>query len=868
MFNLKINGKKYSVEKNENLLTFLRDTARLTGAKNGCGEGACGACMTLVDGAAARACLLTAAQVEGKEILTVEGLPEREKNVFSWAFAEAGAVQCGFCTPGMVISAYGLLTVNPSPTEEEIRRAIRGNVCRCTGYVKIVEGVSLAAKAMREGFTPPSNEGKIYAVGDRMPRVDVTGKVTGTGQFADDMVFPGMLYGAALRSPSPRAFIRSIDTSEAEKMPGVAVVLTAEDVPGERFLGHLVRDWPVMVAAGEETRYVGDAVALVAAETKAEAAAARERIKLEYEELTPILTIEEATAPGAYKIHPGGNLIEADASIKRGDVDKALAEAAHVVTRTYTTPFAEHAFLEPECAVAAPDVTKDGGRSLTVYVGGQSVYDDLRGITEMLSVGTERECRVRVVSALVGGGFGGKEDLSVQHHAALLAWKTGRPVKMLLERQESINVHPKRHPMSMDYTTACDADGRVTAQRVRIRSDTGAYSSLGGPVLQRACTHATGPYRVPNVDVEGMGVYTNNPPAGAFRGFGVTQSAFAVESQMNLLAEKTGLSYWEIRFRNAVEPGDVLGNGQIVPPNTSIKETLIAAKEAFESSPYAGIACGMKNSGLGVGVPDVGRVRVEIREGKALIYTSAACIGQGLASVLVQTMSHAAGLPVGLIRCMPPDTASTPDSGTTTASRQTMFTGEAARLCAEDLKADLAAAGHCAIEQKMNSLEGRSYYHEYSFVSDPMGSPKPNPVSHVAYSYATHVAILDGNGKVERYYAYHDVGQAINPNSVEGQIDGGIAMGLGYALTEDLKLEGGIPKARFGTLGIWRADSMPKIERAALPVNKGGDELMFGAKGVGEVVLVPPAPAIALAYRRFDGVFRDKLPLEKTAYRK
>jgi CO/xanthine dehydrogenase Mo-binding subunit len=479
----------------------------------------------------------------------------------------------------------------------------------------------------------------------------------------------------------------------------------------------------------------------------------------------------------------------------------------------------------------------------------------------------------------------------VQHHAALLAWKTGRPVKMLLARQESINVHPKRHPMFMDYKTGCDAEGRLTAQRIRIRGDTGAYSSLGGPVLQRACTHATGPYKVPNVDVEGVGVYTNNPPAGAFRGFGVTQSAFAVESQMNLLAEKTGLSYWEIRYRNAVEPGDVLGNGQIVPANTSLKETLLAAKPVYESSPYAGIACGLKNSGIGVGNPDIGRVRLEAKDGKAVIYTSAACIGQGLASALVQVISHVTGLPIGLIHCVRPDTRTTPDSGTTTASRQTIFTGEAARLCAVELKADLDRLGEGNREEKIRSLEGKVYYNEYSFVSDPMGSDKPNPVSHVGYGYATHVAILDERGKVVEYYACHDVGQAINPNSVEGQIDGGIAMGLGYALTEDMRLENGVPKAKLGSLGIWRANQMPRIERVVLdfpkarpipqdpqdpqdpldpldPQDPQENDLMFGAKGVGEIVLVPPAPAIALAYRRFDGVFRAKLPLENTAYRK
>ncbi|MDR1979398.1 MAG: selenium-dependent xanthine dehydrogenase [Synergistaceae bacterium] len=863
MFAVNVNGKIWFTEKGGSLLAFLRGTARLTAAKNGCGEGACGACMVLVDGVATRACLLTVEKAQGKNILTVEGLSEREQDVFSWAFAEAGAVQCGFCIPGMVISARALLYAAPDPTEEEIRGAIRGNMCRCTGYAKIVEAIALAARALRENFSPPRAGDRAYRVGERMPRVDVAEKVKGTGQFVDDMIFPDMLYGAALRSPTARALIKSVDASEAKKMPGVVAVLTAEDVPGKRYLGHIARDWPVMIALGEETRYIGDSIAIVAAETREEAVAAARRIELDYQELPPVLTVEEALAPDAPQIHPNGNVLKVDTAVKRGDVERALSESAFVVAETYSTPFAEHAFLEPECAIGVPG--KDG--SLTVYVGDQSVYDDHHGIVEMLGVPEAQKNRVRIVSALVGGGFGGKEDLSVQHHAALLAWKTGRPVKMLLARQESINVHPKRHPMFMDYTTGCDAEGRITAQRVRIRTDTGAYSSLGGPVLQRACTHATGPYRVGSVDIEGIGVYTNNPPAGAFRGFGVTQSAFAVECQMNLLAEKTGLSYWEIRYRNVVEPGDVLGNGQIVPPNTSIKETLLAAKAAYESSLYAGIACGLKNSGIGVGNPDVGRVRLEIRDGKTVVYTSAACIGQGLASTLIQIVSHVTGLPIGAIDYVRPDTFTTPDSGTTTASRQTVFTGEAARLCAEDLRTDLALVDGETPEEKLRSLEGKDYYNEYSFVSDPMGSDKPHPVSHVGYSYATHVAVLDEQGKVARFYAYHDVGQAINPNSVEGQIDGGVAMGLGYALTEDLKLEKGVPRAKYGSLGIWRANQMPVIERVVLDPKKD-DGLAFGAKGVGEIVLVPPAPAIALAYRRFDGVFRNSLPLENTAYRK
>ena len=449
-------------------------------------------------------------------------------------------------------------------------------------------------------------------------------------------------------------------------------------------------------------------------------------------------------------------------------MDGAFANSAHVLHEKFYSPAVEHAFMEPETALAYVD---EKG-VLVANTAGQSVYDDMHGITGMLGL-SEKE--VRVISKLVGGGFGGKEDLSVQHHAALLAWHTKRPVRVTLTRAESMRTHPKRHPMDMEYTLGADLEGRITAIRIRIKADTGAYSSLGGPVLQRACTHATGPYRIPNVDIEGVGAFTNNPPSGAFRGFGVTQSAFAVEQMMNLLAEAVGVSYWEIRARNVIVAGDVMGNGQIASPDTGIRETLHAAKPYFESSPFAGIACGLKNSGLGVGVNDVGRVRLEVDGGALRIFTSAACIGQGLASTLIQIASHATGLPISKISCADPDTWLTPNSGTTTASRQTLFTGEALRMCCADFMKDLNEVGN-----DIGKLDGRKYYNEFASPTDPMGSDKPNPRSHVAYSYATHVCILNEEGRIERFVACHDVGQAINPNNVEGQIDGGVTMGFGY----------------------------------------------------------------------------------------
>ena len=850
MFKFTLNQNDVTVAADKDLLEYLREDARLISVKDGCAEGVCGSCSVLVDGKAWRACKLTVAKVQGKAVTTLEGLPAREKEIYSWAFGEVGAVQCGFCMPGVVISAKSLLDQNPNPTSAEIKSGLRYNLCRCTGYLKIERAIQLAAKALRDGETF-SAEGSTAKVGARMVRVDSEEKLLGTGEFVDDMKVPGMLYGAALRAKFPRALVKKIDISAAQACTGVEVVLTAKDVPGERLLGHIVHDWPVMIAEGEETHYVGDALVVLAATTQETARKALELIRVEYEELTPLLSPEAAMAKGAPLIHPKGNLLS-ETIMKRGDVDKAIAEAKHVVTQHYSTPRQEHAFLEPESALAIP--MQCG--SLTVYTGGQGVYDDRQGIMEMLGLPDDK---VRVISKYVGGGFGGKEDLSVQHHAALLAWHSKKPVKLTFSREESFRVHPKRHPMEMEFTTACDERGKITAVRARIVADTGAYASLGGPVLQRACTHAAGPYQIENVDVVGRAFYTNNIPSGAFRGFGVTQTCFAGESNLNLLAAKLGISPWEIRFRNAIEPGGVLSNGQIADAGTALKETLLAVKDVYDANPGAGIACSFKNSGKGVGVHDVGRVKLIVENGVVVICTSAACMGQGLATVILQIVGETAGLARSALRVHEPDTMVTPDSGTSTASRQTLITGEASRRAACVLKRELD-------NHSLAELEGREFYAEYDCITDPMTSNKPNRVSHVAYGYATHVVILGNDGKVQKIVAAHDVGKAINPNGVEGQIEGGVVMGLGFALTEDFPLLNGAPTVTLGTLGLMRAAQVPEI--VCHLIEKNSPDLAYGAKGVGEIVMLTTAPAVAGAYFNRDGKFRNSLPLKDTPYRR
>ncbi|PWM63380.1 MAG: selenium-dependent xanthine dehydrogenase [Clostridia bacterium] len=843
-----VNGNRVTVSENQKLLRYLRDVLHLTSVKDGCSEGACGSCTVLIDGKPARACIQQTDRLEGKSVLTVEGLSAFEKEVYAYAFGEAGAVQCGFCIPGMVLSAKGLFAVNPDPSEAEIAYALRNNICRCTGYVKIIKAVRLAAQCLREGRVP-APEGA-WCVGARVHRLDVREKVLGTGIYCDDITMEGMLYGSAVRAAYPRARVLAIHTEEARALPGVACVLTAADIPGRNKVGHLKKDWDTMIAVGDVTHYLGDAVALVAAETPAILEAAKKLVRVEYEPLTPVRSPEEAMAEGAPLVHRDGNLL-AHKHVSRGNAEAAIRGARHVLSGHFSTPFTEHAFLEPECAVAFP---KEDG--VMIYSSDQSVYDTQHETAPMLGLPNEK---VWVENKLVGGGFGGKEDVTVQHHAALLAHVTKRPVKVKLTRAESILIHPKRHPMEMDFMLGVDEAGIIQGVKAKVVADTGAYASLGGPVLERACTHAAGPYNYQNFEIDGYAWYTNNPPAGAFRGFGVTQTCFAIETLLNRAADAVGISHWEIRRRNAIRPGQTLPNGQIVDESTGLVETLEAVREQYESAEYAGIACAMKNAGVGVGLPDTGRVRLAVRDGRLHIHAGASCIGQGLGTVLVQIVCETTGLPRESVVYAPPNTGNSPDSGTTSGSRQTLITGEAARRASALLSEALA-------KKPLSALEGEEYYAEYLAKTDPLGSDKPNPVSHVAYGYATQVAILGEDGKLKKIIAAHDVGRAVNPLSVEGQIEGGVVMSMGFALTEQYPLQECRPTAKYGTLGLPRANTVPEIE--PIIVEKAGLNVAYGAIGIGEITSIPTAPAIADAYYRFDGKERSVLPLSDTPYSK
>jgi len=852
-----VNGKSISTTQTtqeKNLLRFLRDDLRLTSVKDGCSEGACGTCTVVVNGKAVKACTRKLSALDGAQIITVEGLSDREKAVYAESFAAAGAVQCGFCIPGMVLSAKALLDVNADPTGAEVRKAINGNICRCTGYVKIEEAILRAAAFFRSGDPVPSHEDDTAGISEDVMRSDAKEKILGTGKFGDDIYIDGMIFAKALRAPAPRVLIKKIDTSEAEKHPDCVRILTAKDVPNNK-TGHIVPDWDVMIDEGCETRYIGDAIALVGSTKQETLGEIIGLIKLDYEELTPILSPTDALKGTAPLIHASGNIMSKE-YLRRGDPAAAIRASKYVVTRKYYTPHNDHAFMEPECAVALP-MGEDGIR---LYAGGQSIYDDRREVATMLKIPLEK---VHVTSSLIGGGFGGKEDMTVQHHAALMAWYTKQPVKVKFSRQESINYHTKRHAMEMEFTTACDENGKLTAMKALLIADTGAYASLGGPVLQRACTHAAGPYNFQNIDILGMAVYTNNVVSGAYRGFGVTQSCFAMESNLNLLAEMVGISPWEIRYRNAVKPGDILPNGQIATPDCAIIETLEAVKDVYESSPRAGIACAFKNAGKGVGLKDYGRCILSVENGKVHVRTSAACMGQGIAAICMHMVCEATGLKPSELIHEEPDTIRTPDSGTSTASRQTVVTGEATKRAAMQLAEELKSG------KTLDDLEGREWYGEFLPETDPMGSPKEHPVSHVGYSYATQVVLMDEAGKIEKVVAAYDVGVPVNPRSCEGQIEGGIVMGLGFALTEDFPIEGGVPTRKLGTLGILRATQTPEIEVIFTKTSEDRKyDRAFGAKGVGELCLIPTSPAVAHAYYRYDGAHRTRLPLQNTAYKR
>ncbi|MCC6619673.1 MAG: selenium-dependent xanthine dehydrogenase [Deltaproteobacteria bacterium] len=838
----------------ETLLETLRERLGVVTVKDGCApQGQCGACLALVDGQPKTTCSKPTIKVQGRSVTTLAGVSAEERDLLTRCFASLGGVQCGFCLPAIALHTTAFVARHPSPTRDEIAHHFDQNLCRCTGYQRLFDAIALYA-AVRRGDAPAPEPVTSGRIGDALAHVRARATVLGERPYVADLQPPGLLHGAIVLSPETRARVVRIDATRALAVPGVVRVVTARDVPGDRWTGLIHADWPVLVAEGEEVRCTGDVLAAVAAEDEHTARVAAALVDVELEPLPPVLDPEAALAPGAPQVNPRHDNVLARTVITRGDAERALAESAHVVSGRWRTQRIEHAFLEPESCLVVPEADPSGGESrLHVYSQGQGIFDDQRAIAKILDLPV---ARVHVELVPTGGACGGKEDLTVQAHAALLAHATGRPVRVTLTRDQSVRVHPKRHPMTLDYTVGCDADGRLTAVRARIVGDSGAYASVGGKVLERAAGHAAGPYKVDAIDVESVAVYTNNPPSGAMRGFGVCQTAFAIEACLDLLAERVGLDRFEMRWRNALRVGDRYSTGQVLTKSVGLEATLAAVKPHWDAARAAGravgIACGIKNSGLGNGAVETGKARLVVEApDRVVLYTCFTEMGQGLLTVLTQCVTEETGIPPAHIVTRV-DTTYPLGSGQTTGSRGTLLAGRAVREAARALAADLGDGA---------ALEVGRVYEGEVVIDDTTKPGAPGPTkTHTTFGFATQLVELDAEGRLARVVAAHDVGRALNPANCVGQIQGAVAMGIGYALSESLELEGGRPATtKLRDLGVPRGSDVPPIE--VILVEDPEPEGPYGAKGVGEIGLVPTAAAIAGALRDFDGVERTTLPM-------
>jgi xanthine dehydrogenase molybdenum-binding subunit len=887
-----VNGTPVDIEVAESryLSDVLRKDLRLTGTKIGCAEAECGICTVLVDGTPVVSCVYPAYKAQGRSIETIEGLSkDGGLHALQQAFLDHGAVQCGICTPGLIMTAKGLLdrkaAEGGSVTEADIRAALKDSYCRCTGYQSVIHAILQASGQEVPPYLPETRAPEAE-VGKPRPNPNALAKIRGTARFTDDYEFPGMLSARTKRAGFPHARILSIDVTAARALDGVHTVLTHEDVPGRNAHGVVSVDWPVL--CGRKVRYAGDAVAIVAADSEEIAAAALDLIEVEYEELPAVTDPMAALTDDAPLVHPerpDGNLLK-HIKVGKGDIDDGLAAADVVVDRTYRTPTTEHLFLEPECSIGIPagyDPGRFGGvcdaqakrgesalhEKTTVYVGSQIPYADRDQIAAALG---KRPDRVRIVATLMGGGFGGKEDITGQIHAALLAEATNRPVKMLYSRQESLLVHPKRHATLIRIRTGATRDGKLTAVQAILYGDGGAYASLSEKVLTRATTHASGPYDVPNVRVDCFAAYTNNVPAGAFRGFGVSQSCFAVESNMDILAAELGIDPVELRRRNALDVGSTTVTGQLMRESVGLQECIDKVDADMRAGDFQwtwddghrrfawGLAVGYKNTGLGGGAPDKATAEVEAwqepdRGLAAEVRISSAEMGQGLPGVLAACVAEELGIAIANVCVLLGDTDVCPDGGPTTASRQTFVSGNAARLAARDVARKLAAApGEVAVAQ-----------HEY-------WAPQTQPLGtggdmHVAFSFAAQAALCaidtrTGEVEVQKIVAAHDVGRAINPLTLEGQIEGGIVMCMGYTLTEHYIQEDGVPwtnvMARYKTPSITHAPPITShIVEHELSTGP------FGAKGMGELPSIPTSAAITNAICNATGVRVRSLPVDQ-----
>lgn len=910
---LTVNGQSHTLPSipGETLADLLRKRLRLTGTKIGCNEAECGACTVIMDGEPVLSCSTPAERADGKTITTIEGLAKPEKlHPLQEAFITHGAVQCGFCIPGQIMTSYALLEKNPNPTSADIRHALKDTICRCAGYPTIENAILAAAESLRAGEpvkNPEIPESALegQTVGKLKIRPDGVEKVTGKAIYTDDLVFENMLFAAVKRAGVPHAFVRKIDVEKARSAPGVVSVLTAEDIPGENIHGLVTLDWPVMVGINERVRYVGDAIAIVAAESQEAAKAAVELIEVEFDLQPVISNAVQAREEGQPQIHAKGNLLK-HIKVRKGDPEIGFTESDIVLEHTFHTPAHDHLFIEPECSIAVPE-----GDRMLIYVGSQIPYQDRTQVARALGWD---ESRVRILGQLMGGGFGGKEDIAGQIHAALLANATGRPVKLLFDRHESLLVHPKRHATQIKVKIGAKKDGTLVAAKTELYGDTGAYASLGEKVLTRATTHSAGPYIIPHVHADCYAMYTNNPPAGAFRGFGVLQSAFAIESAMDMLAEQLGIDRIELRRKNALRVGGETSTGQILRDSAGLIECIdkvadtmcqvsgLPRGELFKARrvPGAehlvrawGFASAFKNTGLGGGADDCAGAEVELYEdGLFEVRSSSAELGQGLVTVMRMVVAEELSIPAEQVKVLVMDTDLTPNGGPTTASRQTYVTGNASRLAAKTLREAITATlaekydqppehirfeggrvrvnGHSLTmkevysEMKAAGKEPRVLYDYHAPATTPLGTPGD---MHVAFSFASQAAevevnTLTGEVKVLRVIAANDVGHAINPLGLRGQIEGGVVMGVGHALLENfITQDGMVVTDRMSRYRVPSIVHTPEI--IPIVVEDPAADGPYGAKGVGEIVLIPTPPAITNAIYNAVGVRFDTLPVDQ-----
>jgi len=851
MINFLLNGKKEVFEGNPeiSLLKYLRNFKNITSVKDGCScQGACGACMVEINGEAKLSCLTLLKNIENKTVNTLEGIPEPIRDAIAKSFVEKGAIQCGFCTPGFLMRTNILLQKNPTPTRDEIKQSLTLNLCRCTGYVKIIDAIHEAALRIAnvQANSSVSLSGK---VGTSYPKYETYKMAIGEKKFVNDLKFDEMLYGALYFSNHPKAKILNIDTIEAEKLEGVVKIFTADDIPGDRFVGLILKDWPLMIRTGETTRYIGDVLAGVVAETDEIAREAVKLIKVTYEIYTPITDPHTAILPEASKVHPNrDNLLETCKVYRDGNADDIITTSDFVAQGIYQTQRIEHAFLETEGAIAMP--SEDG---IHIYSNGQGIYVDRKQLASLLNLSEEK---VRVTLVSTGGGFGGKEDMTVQGHASLFAWLLKKPVKVVLSRDESIRMHPKRHPVYMDIKVACNKNGKLTALKLYAVGDSGAYASVGTKVMERVAGHASGAYHFPCVNLEALTVYTNNIPCGAMRGFGANQVAFALEGCIDDLCKQAGFDRWQFRYDNALCEGKMTATGQVLHKGVGVRETLLAVKPYYEKAQYKGLACGIKNSGVGNGMADFSDVIIEIKsENKVVLHHGWTEMGQGVHTIATQILFEETGIRPEIVEVIVDSSAEIP-TGMTTSSRATALLGNAILDVTKHIREDL-------INKSLKDLAGKTYKGNYTcdWTTKP-GADVKEIITHFAYGYATQLIVLDESGKIQTVYAAHDAGKIMNPVMFEGQIEGAVHMGLGYALTEDLPMvDGQLVSTRMRDLKILRAKDMPEI--VVLGVEVKDPVGPYGAKGLGEIGLVPTAAAVANALCDFDGERRFTLPMKK-----